>query len=170
MDLIHSISVLLSTYCTYLGETFTRKVVRETEHQSNTDSSRSVHKYSSRAQQQLFFSYVFKLTTSFHSLYLYLSKPLTLSISRMKCSLSLPPSLFTQIRPVFEKDLSLPKQNVSSALAEGQSYITSPVLTLYVAGVLATFPKVHIQYVHSAENTAYTIGDVFAIMTPNCLA
>jgi hypothetical protein len=71
VDLIHSISVLLSTYCTYLGETFTHKV----------------------------------------------------------------------IRPVFERDLSLPKQNVSSALADGQSYITSPVLPLYVAGVLATFPK-----------------------------
>ena len=52
-----------------------------------------------------------------------------------------PPSI-SQIHPIFEKDLTLPKQNVSSALAEGQSYITSPVLPLYVAGVLATFPKV----------------------------
>lgn len=27
VDLIHSLSVLLSTYCTYLGDTFTHKVV-----------------------------------------------------------------------------------------------------------------------------------------------
>jgi hypothetical protein len=30
---------------------------------------------------------------------------------------------------------------VSSALAEGHSYVTSPVLPLYLAGVLAAFPK-----------------------------
>ena len=110
-------------------------------------------------------------TLSSNCTYIYPNHSLSLSQSLEWNGLppSLPPS-FTQIRPVFEKDLSLPKHNVRSALAEGQSYITSPVLTLYVAGVLATFPKVHIQYVRSAENTAYAIGDVFAIMTPNCLA
>jgi hypothetical protein len=71
VDLVHSLAVLISTYCTYLGYTFTHKV----------------------------------------------------------------------IHPMFEKNLSLPKQNVSSALADGRSYVTSPVLPIFVAGVLAAFPK-----------------------------
>ena len=101
MDLIHSISVLLSTYCTSLGETFTRKVVRETEHQSNTDSSRSVHRFSSRAQQQLFFSYVFLAHNLFPlslltvPIFIQTTLSLSLNLSNEMVSLphSLPPSL-----------------------------------------------------------------------------
>lgn len=70
-ELMHSIATLLATYCTYLGYTFTHKV----------------------------------------------------------------------IRPFFENTLTLPKQNPASALADGRAHLATPVLPIYVSGVLATFSK-----------------------------
>ena len=110
VDLVHSLAVLISTYCTYLGYTFTHKVV----------------------SQCILFS-VTHLTIGLPCFKL-------VNPSSDQYSISLSPH--SQIHPMFEKNLSLPKQNVSSALADGRSYVTSPVLPIFVAGVLAAFPKV----------------------------
>ena len=47
----------------------------------------------------------------------------------------------TQIKPFFEKQLSLPKHNPGAAIAEGHTHLTTPVLPIYVSGVLASFDK-----------------------------
>ena len=50
-------------------------------------------------------------------------------------------SLYMQIRPFFENTLALPKQNPASALADGRAHLATPVLPIYVSGVLAIFSK-----------------------------
>ena len=139
VDLIHSLSVLLSTYCTYLGYTFTHKVV------SATLCSRDSHQHYPLLPHLI--------TSSPHHLITHTHSP-THTHTHAHC----------QIHPIFERSLCLPKQNVSSALAEGQSYITSPVLPLYVAGVLAAFPKVGTQsyiscmYIYTANISTYCMS------------
>ena len=110
VDLVHSLAVLISTYCTYLGYTFTHKVVSQ--------------------------CILFSVT------HLTIGPPCFKLVNPSSDQYSISLSLHSQIHPMFEKNLSLPKQNVSSALADGRSYVTSPVLPIFVAGVLAAFPKV----------------------------
>jgi len=47
----------------------------------------------------------------------------------------------TQIKPFFEKQLMLPKHNPGSAIADGHTHLTTPVLPVYISGVLAVFDK-----------------------------
>jgi hypothetical protein len=47
-----------------------------------------------------------------------------------------------QLKPYFERSLKLPKQNPGAALAEGKTNLTTPVLPIYVSGILSTFKEV----------------------------
>ena len=61
-----------------------------------------------------------------------------------------------QLKPYFERSLKLPKQNPGAALAEGKTNLTTPVLPIYVSGILSCFKEVgdsyfiqYILYVHA---------------------
>lgn len=98
-ELVHRLTILLSSYCIYLGHTYTHTVVSTHPH------THIVH------------------TPPAHTL------------CHVTCSL-------LQIVPFFEVCLKLPSQNAGSALAEGHTKVTTPVLAAYLAGVLSTFTKV----------------------------
>ena len=50
--------------------------------------------------------------------------------------------LVLQLKPYFERSLKLPKQNPGAALAEGKTNLTTPVLPIYVSGILSCFKEV----------------------------
>ena len=54
--------------------------------------------------------------------------------------------LLFQLKPYFERSLKLPKQNPGAALAEGKTNLTTPVLPIYVSGILSCFKEVCIPY------------------------
>lgn len=45
------------------------------------------------------------------------------------------------VKPYFERCLKIPKHNPGAALAEGKTQLTTPVLPIYVSGVLGCFQK-----------------------------
>ena len=101
-ELIHSLAVLLSNYCSYFGHTFTHNVV------SNNSGT---------------YKYMYPLSLILSLFFLF------------------------QLKPYFERSLKLPKQNPGAALAEGNTNLTTPVLPIYVSGILSCFKEVCLPYI-----------------------
>jgi len=60
-------------------------------------------------------------------------------------------SIATQIKPFFEKQLMLPKHNPGSEIADGLTHLTTPMLPVYISGVLAVFDKASCKFSYSIQ-------------------